>query len=378
MKHTQIQPDDVDVLADNPILLDSVSHAYGQTRALDDVTLSIGGGELVALLGPSGCGKSTLLRIIAGFLSQSKGRVVVGDRVLDHVSPNRREIGIVFQNYALFPHMTAAENVAYGLAAVGAPRELRRRRVAEMLDVVQLAHLRDRRPAELSGGQQQRVALARALAVRPKVLLLDEPFAALDKNLRLDMQIEIKRLQRKFALTTILVTHDQDEAMSIADRIAVMNRGRVEQFDTPVEVYDRPRTPFVNGFIGSSNLLAGTVEGRDGPAYRVRLDAGVTWVAHGEAALPEGARAVLSVRPEQLSLHDTPSAGRLPVVVDLAMPIAGSVVHDLRCADGTEMKALGIRNGAAVFPVGARIHCAPASECRLRLFPEDTSNHGVM
>jgi putative spermidine/putrescine transport system ATP-binding protein len=245
-----------------------------------------------------------------------------------------------------------------------------------MLDVVQLAHLGDRKPAQLSGGQQQRVALARALLRDRPVLLLDEPFAALDKNLRLDMQIEIKRLQRKFALTTILVTHDQDEAMSIADRIAVMNRGRVEQFDTPVGVYDRPRTRFVNGFIGSSNLLAGTVEGRDGTAHRVRLDAGVIWEAHDEAALPEGTRVVLSIRPEQLSLHETSAAGRLPVTVDLAMPIAGSVVHDLRCADRTEMKALGIRTGAAAFPVGARVHCAPAPECRPRLFPEDVSNQG--
>jgi putative spermidine/putrescine transport system ATP-binding protein len=226
----------------------------------------------VALLGPSGCGKTTLLRIVAGFIAQTNGKVIIGDRPIDELPPNRREIGIVFQNYALFPHMTVAENIAYGLAARGESRAVQAERVAEMLATVRMEGFADRKPRQLSGGQQQRVALARALAIRPRILLLDEPFAALDKNLRLDMQIEIKRLQRQFALTAIMVTHDQDEAMSIADRIAVMSQGRIEQLGSPVEIYDEPATLFVNNFIGSSNLLTGRVEAVTEGDCRVVLD----------------------------------------------------------------------------------------------------------
>ena len=237
---------------------------YGQAVAVDGVTIAIEPGEVVALLGPSGCGKTTLLRVIAGFVRQAAGRVRVDGTAIDHLPANQRNIGIVFQNYALFPHMTVAENVAYGLRARGMRGPEIQARVSRFLDTVQLGAFRERLPRQLSGGQQQRVALARALAVEPSILLLDEPFAALDRNLRLDMQIEVKRLQRTLGLTTILVTHDQDEAMSVADRIAVMNKGRVEQFDTPVAIYDRPRTLFVNGFIGTTNLLNGTVAALEG------------------------------------------------------------------------------------------------------------------
>ncbi|MBI3517174.1 MAG: ABC transporter ATP-binding protein, partial [Proteobacteria bacterium] len=188
--------DDVPEPSGQSLLLDGISHRYGAATAVDDVTLDIRGGELIALLGPSGCGKTTLLRAIGGFIEQTRGRVVVGGQAIDHLAPNKRGVGIVFQNYALFPHMTAAENVAYGLEAHGTARAAVRTRVAEMLQLVKLGHLARRYPKELSGGQQQRVALARALAVRPSILLLDEPFGALDKNLRLDMQIEIKRIQR--------------------------------------------------------------------------------------------------------------------------------------------------------------------------------------
>jgi putative spermidine/putrescine transport system ATP-binding protein len=208
--------------------IDSVTHRYGHVTAVDDVSLAVRAGEIVALLGPSGCGKTTLLRVVAGFVRQSAGSVRIDGRPIDHLPANLRNVGIVFQNYALFPHMTAADNVAYGLQARGTPRAEVRRTVERFLEVVRLTGLRDRLPRQLSGGQQQRVAVARALAVEPTVLLLDEPFSALDKGLRLDMQIELKRLQRQFGLTAILVTHDQDEAMSVADRIAVMSHGRVE------------------------------------------------------------------------------------------------------------------------------------------------------
>jgi putative spermidine/putrescine transport system ATP-binding protein len=359
-----------------PIVLDGLSHAYGSSLALDDVSMTIEGGELVALLGPSGCGKTTLLRIIAGFIAQSRGRVVVGGRVLDRAPPNLREIGIVFQNYALFPHMTVAQNIAYGLAARGEGREVQRERVAEMLDVVQMAHLRDRKPRELSGGQQQRVAIARALAVRPRVLLLDEPFAALDRNLRLDMQIEIKRLQRQFALTSILVTHDQDEAMSIADRIAVMNRGRVEQLADPVTVYDRPETLFVNNFIGNSNLLPGVVEAASGQDRRVRLDAGASWTVRPRFDAPVGARVLVSVRPEQLTVEPQTDAAApadaFAAEVVLGMPIGGAVVHELRTPDGRAVKVSGVRRGGATLAPGAPALCAPTPDARPNVFAHDS------
>ena len=234
-KSTEVAP------AGRTLDVDNLTVRYGAAVAVDSVSLGIEPGEVVALLGPSGCGKTTLLRVIAGFVRQAGGRVLVDGVGIDHLPANQRNVGIVFQNYALFPHMTVAENVAYGLRARGQRGAAVGQRVERMLDMVQLGAFRDRLPRQLSGGQQQRVALARALAVEPSILLLDEPFAALDRNLRLDMQIEVKRLQRQLGLTTILVTHDQDEAMSVADRIAVMNKGKVEQFDTPVAIYDRRR-----------------------------------------------------------------------------------------------------------------------------------------
>ncbi len=214
------------------LTVERVAHRYGSAVALEQISLHVAGGELLSLLGPSGCGKTTLLRIIGGFIEQSAGRILIEGQAVDHQPPNKRTVGIVFQNYALFPHMTVARNIAYGLEARRVPGAEVKARVAEMLALVRLSHLADRTPRELSGGQQQRVALARALAVRPSILLLDEPFAALDKNLRLDMQIEVKRIQRLSGTTTILVTHDQEEALSLSDRIAVLNQGRLEQLGT--------------------------------------------------------------------------------------------------------------------------------------------------
>ena len=237
--------------------LDGITQRFNEFVAVSDIDLDVVGGELVALLGPSGCGKSTLLRIISGFIRQTEGRVLFDGQPVDHLPASQRGVGIVFQNYALFPHMTVAENVAYGLQARKWPRQKIAPRVAEMLELVHMSEFAQRKPRQLSGGQQQRIALARCLAIDPKVLLLDEPFGALDKNLRLDMQIEVKRLQRESGVTTILVTHDQEEALSMADRIAVMSRGRIEQVSSPTEIYDEPKTLFVNGFVGTSNILSG-------------------------------------------------------------------------------------------------------------------------
>ncbi|TVQ34570.1 MAG: ABC transporter ATP-binding protein [Geminicoccaceae bacterium] len=348
--------------------VEGLSHRFGDFLAVDDVTLHVEPGEVLALLGPSGCGKTTLLRAIAGFLRQSSGTISVDGRRVDDVPAGRRNIGIVFQSYALFPHMTAAENVGYGLAARGRPKAEIRAQVARFLEVVKMAHLADRLPRQLSGGQQQRVALARALCIEPGILLLDEPFAALDKNLRLDMQIEIKRLQRQFGLTAILVTHDQEEAMSIADRVAVMNHGRIEQLDTPVTVYDEPATLFVNGFIGSTNLLAGRVLARDGEEVMIRLDAGASLSAKAASTIQPGTRVVVSVRPERLELFPQPAPQRFAVTRRLSLPLGGLTVFDLEAQDGTPIKHVRLRQpGEAA--LGEQLFCGLAADARPAVFP---------
>jgi putative spermidine/putrescine transport system ATP-binding protein len=361
-----------------PLTLDGVTHSYGGGLAVDDVTLEVKGGDLVALLGPSGCGKTTLLRIIAGFLRQTSGNVVIGEKRVDDQPPNLREVGIVFQNYALFPHMTVAENIAYGLAARGESRALQSDRVAEMLATVRMSEFADRKPRQLSGGQQQRVALARALAVRPRILLLDEPFAALDKNLRLDMQIEIKRLQRQFGLTAILVTHDQDEAMSIADKIAVMNKGRIEQLGSPVSIYDTPHTLFVNSFIGSSNLFPGVVETTRAGSYGIRLDNGAIWPIKSDQVFQTGDPVVASVRPEQLTLSQSQTPARFPVNHSISLPIGGSFVHDVRDHTGATLKVTAARLPGASCIADDLTWCGLAEKARPALFaiPKNGSTQG--
>ena len=326
--------------------VDSISHRFGGFQALNDVDVSVDAGQILALLGPSGCGKTTLLRIIAGFIEQTSGSVRIDGASIDHLNTNMRNIGIVFQNYALFPHLTIEENVAFGLAARKARPEFIRQKVQECLEVVQLPHLADRYPRQLSGGQQQRIALARAIATEPTILLLDEPFGALDKNLRLDMQIEIKRLQRQLGLTAILVTHDQDEAMSVADRIAVMNKGKVEQIGSPTEVYDQPATSFVNGFIGNTNLLRGKVRSVDEMCATVELNAGVCVTASSRPGLAPGEAAWLSVRPEQISLHSETTPDSWEVQVDLNLPIGPMLLQEATTRDGVRMKITSLRQSS--------------------------------
>ena len=321
--------------------LQDIFQRFGSVVAANGISLDIQPAELVSLLGPSGCGKTTLLKIIAGFQRQSSGDVRVDGRSITALPPNARQIGIVFQNYALFPHMTVAQNIAYGPQAAGRPSAEVEAIVTEMLDLVQMRPFRDRRPAQLSGGQQQRVALARCLAIRPRILLLDEPFSALDKNLRLDMQIEIKRLQRQSGITTVLVTHDQEEALGMSDRIAVLNRGNLEQFAAPSVIYDRPASVFVNTFVGTTNLLPGTLVA---PGV-VRLDGGGTVETALASAAALGTKVLLSARPEAMIFAQNGQGVAIQGTVTDIMPLGPSVIYQIRLTTGQAIKIVQDRDG---------------------------------
>ena len=286
---------------DAVIVLDGVRKEFGDFVAVERADFAIGRGEFFSLLGPSGCGKTTLLKMIAGFERPSSGRVLLEGEDVSSVAPHQRNVNTVFQQYALFPHMSVYDNVAFGLRAKKVSGPEVRRRSLEMLDVVRLGEFSNRRPAQLSGGQQQRVALARALVNLPSALLLDEPLAALDLKLREAMQIELKRIQREVGITFIFVTHDQGEALTMSDRIAVMSRGQVEQIGTPEEIYAAPSSIFVAGFIGSANLLPGTLESVDDGRSLVRLDHGELVEVSGATEAREGDPVTVMLRPERLS-----------------------------------------------------------------------------
>jgi ABC-type Fe3+/spermidine/putrescine transport system ATPase subunit len=291
------------------VRIDQLSIELGGQPILKGVSLEIADGECVALLGPSGCGKTTTLRAIAGFLRPDSGSIALNGRCVDDAPPYRRNVGLVFQDYALFPHMTIAENVAYGLRMRGYGRDEISKQVSEALERVQLAGFQNRLPAQLSGGQRQRVALARAIIIQPDVLLLDEPLGALDRKLRDGMQVELKRLQRELAITTLIVTHDQEEALSLSDRVAVMFGGQIAAVDTPRRLYSRPPTADIMAFLGRANFIHG-VHQRVGDVAGVRI-APATWIggtlASAQQALAEGQAATIGVRPEHLKIvPDTP------------------------------------------------------------------------
>ena len=275
------------------LVLEGLGKSYGSAVAVEGIDLSVARGEFISLLGPSGCGKTTTLQMIAGFVPVDHGRILLDGADLAAVPPARRGLGIVFQSYALFPHMTVAENIAFGLEMRGVPKAERESRTLEAMALVGLKGFADRYPRRMSGGQQQRVALARALVIKPSLLLLDEPLSNLDAKLREEMQGELRQIQRSIGTTTILVTHDQHEAMALSDRIVVMNQGRVEQIGAPDIVYDRPQTSFVANFLGKTNLLAGVGDG----AGHIAVD-GFRVALPGAAAGP----VALAVRPERLVL----------------------------------------------------------------------------
>ena len=340
------------------IALHGVTKRFGAMTAVDSLDLEIPQGNFFAMLGPSGCGKTTTLRMIGGFEEPTEGRIELAGSDITDVPPHRRDVNTVFQSYALFPHMTVAKNVAFGLERRKVPKAEIRSRVAEALEMVQLSHLSERKPGQMSGGQQQRVALARALVNRPRALLLDEPLGALDLRLRKELQVELSRIQKEVGITFVHVTHDQEEAMTMADTIAVMRDGRIDQMGSAEELYDRPRTEFVANFLGDSNLI---------DVQRAGTEGGLTTFTAGDASVrapadlaeAAGAGAVrIGVRPEKLSLHDAGgeavSAGSNALVgtVTDAGFVGTSTQYIVRTDAGEEIQVFSQNSGGGLDRIG--------------------------
>ena len=318
--------------------LQNVAKRFGEVIAVDSVSLSVLRGEFLTLLGPSGCGKTTLLRMVAGFERPDAGRVVLGGSEVTQLSPHQRDVATVFQHYALFPHLSVFDNVAFGLKRRHVTRDEIKSRVAAALEMVRLGGLDERQPSELSGGQQQRVALARALVVEPRVLLLDEPLAALDLKLRKQMQIELKGLQRRLGISFVYVTHDQEEALTMSDRIVVMNAGRVEQVGRSEEIYERPKTSFVAGFIGVSNIIEGTVEEVKGELSVIRV--GSASVGAQAIGVKPGERVRVLVRPEKISISTEVAPRLLSGKIDSAVYLGESTQWKVTMEDGQALTVL--------------------------------------
>ena len=293
-------------MADLFLSIQNVKKSFGEVTVVQDFNLHVEPGEFVSFLGPSGCGKTTVLRMVAGFEEPTAGKIMIAGKDVTNLKPNKRNVGMVFQAYALFPNLTVAQNVAFGLKVAGMPRADQEKRVAEMLNLIKLPQLGDRYPFQLSGGQQQRVALARALAPMPKLLLLDEPLSALDAKVRVSLREEIRSIQKSLGITTIFVTHDQEEALSISDRIAVMYGGKAEQVGTPFEIYNRPATKFVANFVGTLNVLEGTVS--NAAAGTVRVNAQEVALKGKLNGSRNGDTLSLALRPEAITLGRRPGA----------------------------------------------------------------------
>ena len=340
------------------VSVEGVAKSFGGTPAVKDVSLKVRKGEFLTLLGPSGCGKTTLLNLIAGFLEPERGEIFIDGEPVTRVPPYLRSIGMVFQNYALFPHMTVAQNVAFGLKMRKVrPHEIARR-VTEALDMVRMPQMGGRSPRQLSGGQQQRVALARALVINPKVVLLDEPFSAIDKNLRAEMQVELKQIQKRVGITTLFVTHDQSEALSLSDRIAVMAHGRIEQLSEPAQLYRSPASSFVASFIGDINRMPCKVGAAEG--MQTLLEIGgrpVRLPASRTNGIATGSEALLFVRPEELALvaATDPMANLGAATVDTHVYQGTHVDVYVRYDDG---RTLRVRHAGfeaiEKFPAGSR------------------------
>ncbi len=340
------------------VRLDKVTKRYREIYAARNISLAIEKGEFFCLVGPSGSGKTTMLRLIAGFVRPTAGRVYINGRRIDDQPPYKRDVGIVFQNYALFPHMSVRDNVAFGLRVRNLDRVAIDQRIEEMLDLVQLRGFEDRRPDELSGGQQQRVALVRALVTRPRVLLLDEPLGALDKKLRTQMQVELKQIQREVGITTIFVTHDQEEALSLSDRVGVIDKGVLVQLGSPTEVYERPTNHFVANFIGQSNFFKGEITDLGDEGVVVTTPSGAVLRGSARSGLSLGQQVTLAVRPEKVRLTtgDVEAHNRLEGTVVHVTYLGNSTSYVIDSRDGGTVIALqqNLLAGGA-YPAGTEV-----------------------
>jgi putative spermidine/putrescine transport system ATP-binding protein len=334
-------------MAEPFLSIQGVKKSFGPTTVVQDFNLDVGSGEFVSFLGPSGCGKTTVLRMVAGFEEPSAGSIHIGGRDITRLKPNQRNVGMVFQAYALFPNLTVAQNVAFGLKVAGVPKAETDRRVAEMLDLIKLPQFGDRYPYQLSGGQQQRVALARALAPKPKVLLLDEPLSALDAKVRVSLRDEIRSIQRELGITTIFVTHDQEEALSISDRIVVMYGGKAEQVGTPFEIYNRPQTRFVANFVGTLNLLEGTVT--DASTGAVQVEAQDIALPNKLNGAQTGEAVSLALRPEAIALGPRPENDAVLRGEIAEVHFLGSIIR-VRVGVGRSVVSLDTFNNSATPP----------------------------
>ncbi|MBN9031853.1 MAG: ABC transporter ATP-binding protein [Rhizobiales bacterium] len=347
------------------IRFDQITKFYGALCVVENLTLGIEKGEFVSLLGPSGSGKTTLLMMLAGFEAPTSGEIVVNGLAINGVPTHKRDMGVVFQSYALFPHMSVGENIAFPLQMRGTARAEIEQRVARALDMVQLSALRDRWPSQLSGGQQQRVALARALVFEPRVVLMDEPLGALDKQLREQMQLDIRDLHRRLGLTIVFVTHDQSEALTMSDRVAVFNKGKIEQIGTPRQVYDQPATRFVAEFIGETNLVEGVVERVSGGEALVKLPSGATLCAVADSAVA-GQTVHLSIRPERIDLSDSrrPGGNSLETEVTDSVYQGDHLRVQLKNPAHPLIAKLGRRSQE--YPPGTKIYASfAADDCRV-------------
>ncbi len=322
------------------ITIENAVKRYGKETIINGLSLEIKPGEFFTLLGPSGCGKTTLLRMIIGFNSIEGGTFKINDRVINNIPTNKRNIGMVFQNYAVFPHMNVFDNVAFGLKNRKLPKEEIEKKVNDILKIVKIDHLKDRMPANLSGGQQQRVALARAIVIEPEVLLMDEPLSNLDAKLRVEMRNAIKRIQRQFGITTVYVTHDQEEALAVSDRIAVMNGGVIQQIDAPHRIYQRPTNRFVSNFIGLSNFLEAAVSRKDGKTELIFKDGGYRVpMAHLSGDAKDGEAVLAAVRPEEFLFGEAGGEG-IPAKVRSCVFLGNGTHYFLTLPSGQEIEAI--------------------------------------
>jgi putative spermidine/putrescine transport system ATP-binding protein len=344
---------------DGAVRFDAVTKRFGEMTALNEVSLSIRQGEFMTLLGPSGCGKTTLLNLAAGFLGPDSGEIRIAGERMNDVPTHKREIGMMFQSYALFPHMNVAGNVAYGLKARRVPKWDRDRRVEEALALVRLTGFEDRTTRQLSGGQAQRVALARALVINPAVLLLDEPFSALDKNLRTSMQVELREIQRKLNVTTIFVTHDQGEALSLSDRLAVMSEGRIRQLGTPQEIYRSPCDRFVASFIGDANVLRGRLDSIEGASAVIAVGTARVTVPRGPLTDAAASAPIdLFVRPEHLTMTGATESCATSGTVVAHVYQGGYVDTYVECPESSPDRLLARSGGHQAltrWPIGSRV-----------------------